>query len=57
MSRKKKKGPGTAGPYGEKNYGDQKMQNFPVNIHGKWVVKGPPPVNEQPKKNKKKRVG
>ena len=39
MSRKKKKGPGTAGPYGEKNYGDQKMQNFPVNIHGKWVVK------------------
>ncbi len=52
MSRKKKKGPGTAGPYGEKNYGDQKMQNFPVNIHGKWVVKGPPPVNEQPEKKR-----
>ena len=40
---KKKKGPGTAGPYGDKKYGEQKMQNFPTQVPTvgglKWVVK------------------
>ena len=42
MGAKKKQGPGTAGPYGKKIRGDRDMQNMPVKIDGKWVVKGGP---------------
>ena len=52
MGKTKHQGPGTAGPYGKKKRGDRDMQNFPVKIEDKWVVKGPPPDNEQPEKKR-----
>ena len=39
------------------NKNKQKKEGGTEQYMGGFVAEGPPPVNEQPKKNKKKRVG